>query len=79
MARLLHQIPLEGDEWWGCDFPERPYEPHNTSYDPDCQACFLHAQAAVATGNGSARSWEYYFTGDLSEWVETIKERHDVR
>lgn len=40
----LHFMPIELDEWWACQLPERPYD-EQTWYDERCGACQIKAGA----------------------------------
>lgn len=55
-------------QWFGCQHPERPYDPERTIYIQDCRNCLLHAEVAVRNGFADATKPK---NGDatLAEWL----------
>ena len=39
---------MEPGMWWGCEYPERPYEQLNTAYDFHCAKCRMKARTDIA-------------------------------
>lgn len=43
----LHWTTPPPGQFYACEYPERPYVPEATWYDPRCRSCFRHAEATV--------------------------------
>ena len=37
---------LRPDQWWACDYPERPSD-HRTCWKSECPACLIHMKATA--------------------------------
>jgi hypothetical protein len=54
---VLHSRPQLDNEWWACDYPERPLD-NNSECDLFCPGCFAAAEAHVAMNPGRL-TWTY--------------------
>jgi hypothetical protein len=43
----FHPIILRNDEWWACEYPERPWDHRGTWFAVDCRPCVLALGAAA--------------------------------
>lgn len=47
-----HFVEIGDEDWYGCEFPERPFDPAHTRFVSYCRSCVLAAQAAELHGYG---------------------------
>lgn len=56
-----HYPPTEGDEWWGCDEPERPDDPFMCIDVEHCHGCRIKAVAVLAIEGDSGAAEKLWY------------------